>query len=197
MTAPSRSCRSMVKATHLSRRSTAQAAASSSFSICHARVQEGVAKSQFPLKGSGFQKSKPHICEVLKGFIPTCTLAWCEVCKIILILLKYITFFYLTNDPNCTTRFASSPYKSLLQMSFPPSFSLHIYHTASGDKPPVGTAGVTLHKTIPICIQEDTVGCSFSQTGVHKGVKLLFVASDLPSTRGYESGQNQTPGLHT
>jgi hypothetical protein len=42
----------------------------------HARVQEGVAKSQFPLKGSGFQKSKPHMCEVLKDFTPSTTLVW-------------------------------------------------------------------------------------------------------------------------
>ena len=37
---------------------------------------------------------------------------------------------------------------------------------ASGDKPHVGIAGVTLHKTRPIRIIEDTNGCSFSQTGV-------------------------------
>ena len=42
----------------------------------HARVQEGVAKSQFPLKGSRFQKRRPRICAVLKGFTPCTTLAW-------------------------------------------------------------------------------------------------------------------------
>ena len=42
----------------------------------HARVPEGVAKSQFPLKGSGFQKWKPCLNTVLKGFIPPTTLAW-------------------------------------------------------------------------------------------------------------------------
>ena len=41
----------------------------------HARVQEGVAKSQLLLKGSGFQRSKPRICAVLRGFTPSTTLA--------------------------------------------------------------------------------------------------------------------------
>jgi L,D-peptidoglycan transpeptidase YkuD (ErfK/YbiS/YcfS/YnhG family) len=37
----------------------------------HARVQEGVAKSEFHLKGSGFQKWKPCLNTVLKGFTPS------------------------------------------------------------------------------------------------------------------------------
>ena len=41
----------------------------------HAGVFEGVAKSQFPPQGSGFQKSKPRICAVVKGFTPLTTLA--------------------------------------------------------------------------------------------------------------------------
>ena len=45
----------------------------------HARVQEGVAKRQFPLKGSGLHKPKPHVCEILKGFTPSTTLAWYDV----------------------------------------------------------------------------------------------------------------------
>ena len=43
---------------------------------CHARVPEGVAKSQFLLKGSGFQKWRPRVCAILKGFTPSTTLAW-------------------------------------------------------------------------------------------------------------------------
>jgi hypothetical protein len=35
-----------------------------------------VTANRFPLEDSGFQKSKPHMCEVLKGFTPSTTLAW-------------------------------------------------------------------------------------------------------------------------
>ena len=42
----------------------------------HARVQEEIAKSQFSLKDSGFQMTKPRICAVLKCFTLSTTLTW-------------------------------------------------------------------------------------------------------------------------
>jgi len=42
----------------------------------HARVLEGVAKSQFPPQGSGFQKSKAWISTLSNEFTPSNTLAW-------------------------------------------------------------------------------------------------------------------------
>ena len=42
----------------------------------HARVSEGVAKSQFPHQDSGFQKWRPRICAALKVLTPFTTPAW-------------------------------------------------------------------------------------------------------------------------
>jgi len=42
----------------------------------HARVQEGVAKSQFPLKDNGFQKWKSSNETLLNEFTPSNTLVW-------------------------------------------------------------------------------------------------------------------------
>ena len=48
---------------------------------CHARVLERVAKSEFPLKGSGFQKWRAPILTRLNGFSPSNTLAWFVLMK--------------------------------------------------------------------------------------------------------------------